>query len=218
VQSGARTIDRRSDVMVGGSTLLPLDQLPLGSDTFSGAAYGTACNAIDGTQPTWTAAATNAFLSAGQRTLVTLVFEPTGSAGVCARFDDGTDGGGCALSSDGGVVGLSCNALLSCAAAATTQAALQNCFAMGTPNGAMLFKAVQSCVAAQCGGIMGSGTATCSSSIPACESCITTGTSPTGNTPFGACTSVAGMVSNPPTMDPKCGACVDQLSACSNDK
>jgi len=113
---------------------------------------------------------------------------------------------------------LGCAAVIQCTNAATTQAAFTKCINMATPMGKQLFNALIQCLQQKCPNSLGAdgGTTPCSSAS-ACNSCVQTGTSPTGMTSLaGASCSADG--TNPISgTDPKCGLCVDQLNACGNN-
>jgi len=91
---GARTVDRRFDVVSGQSSVLALNGLPTGVDTFSGLAYPVACANVNGTTATWVSDPVAATLSAGTVTSVTLVLHKNGGASVGVDFQD-DDAGAC---------------------------------------------------------------------------------------------------------------------------
>jgi hypothetical protein len=91
-------VQRNFDVMPNAPALLQLQGLPVGAETFSGAAFPAGCSAIGGLAPTWIADPTTAYLTAGTVTPVTLIMRKAGGADVDVQFDDGDGGTG-----DGGV-------------------------------------------------------------------------------------------------------------------
>jgi hypothetical protein len=87
---GARTVTHSFDVTPGQPATLEMSDLPVGDDAFSAAAYGVACNAIAGTQPSWaTTSAFGATIGAGTLTSLTLTLEPTGGAVIGIDWGDG---------------------------------------------------------------------------------------------------------------------------------
>ncbi|HEX9105277.1 MAG TPA: hypothetical protein VF997_23865, partial [Polyangia bacterium] len=53
---GVRTVMHASDVTAGQPALLQFDDLPVGLDAFSAAAFGMPCASINGAQPSWATA------------------------------------------------------------------------------------------------------------------------------------------------------------------
>jgi hypothetical protein len=97
------TIIDNFDVTPGQPALLTLNNLPVGEDLFSAAAYDVPCNFITGAQPSWlSTAVVPAFISAGTVTNVSLDLEPAGGANVGINFGGGDGGVG-----DGGVIDMS---------------------------------------------------------------------------------------------------------------
>jgi len=93
---------------------------------------------------------------------------------------------------------------------------IEACGAMATPTGHQKYKAFYDCLAAQCGkATFDAGVGPCDSTDQ-CTICVQTGTSPTGMTIMGEdCTDTT--TANVMVTDPKCGLCVDELSACYAD-
>lgn len=93
VVGASRTVTQRFDVTPGASSVLHLQGLPLGTDTFQGSAFGTACSDVTGSStPTWTGDAVTTTLSPGVVAEVTLVLRRGGQASVSVDFQG--DGGG----------------------------------------------------------------------------------------------------------------------------
>jgi hypothetical protein len=101
------TVIDNFDVVPGQPALLTLNNLPVGEDLFSAAAYDVPCNFITGAQPSWLSTTViPAFISAGSVTNVSLDLEPAGGANVGINFG-GSDGGVIDMSpgpDDGGFV------------------------------------------------------------------------------------------------------------------
>ena len=100
---GSRTVTDKFDVTPGQPATLKLSNLPVGSDSFSASAFGSACSAIAGTQASWSSTAPFvAAISPGSITSLMLTLEPTGGATIGINFDTDGGTGGCG---DGGCVG-----------------------------------------------------------------------------------------------------------------
>jgi hypothetical protein len=89
--AGYRTVERSFDVTPGQSSILSLSGLPVGSVTFTGAAFPASC-AFIGLTPTWISEPTPAFLSAGTVANVALALKQNGGANVDVDFET-PDGG-----------------------------------------------------------------------------------------------------------------------------
>jgi hypothetical protein len=90
--AGERTVTGTFDVFPGQSATLQMNDLPVGDDAFSAAAYDVGCSAIAGAQPSWsTVTPFYAPIVSGQVTALTLTLEPTGGAVI--GIDFGGDGG-----------------------------------------------------------------------------------------------------------------------------
>jgi hypothetical protein len=108
--------------------------------------------------------------------------------------------------------GATCLQTFQCAAKAKMQTDIFKCLAMASPDAQQKFGAVIDCFNSQCGNEpVDGGTGPCGTQAQ-CAACVQTGTSPTGvsigNQP---CVNMQG---GAPVTDPKCGQCVDPLSAC----
>jgi hypothetical protein len=87
--AGARTVQKRFDVMPGQSSVLSLSGLPVGGVSFTGSAYPTACASVtSSTAATWISDPTPATLGAGTMTNVALVLHRDGGASVGVDFQD----------------------------------------------------------------------------------------------------------------------------------
>ncbi len=87
---GDRTVLHSADVVAGQPAFLQFDDLPVGLDAFSAAAFGMSCSSINGAQPTW--ATTQPFyasVSQGGVTALTLTLQPTGGAVIGIDWGDG---------------------------------------------------------------------------------------------------------------------------------
>lgn len=92
--TGNRVAERKFDVTTGASSVLSMKGLPVGSVTFVGNAYPTACSAVtSSSSPTWLSDPVNATLSAGVDAPVTLPLRRNGSSTVSVDFEDGPDSG-----------------------------------------------------------------------------------------------------------------------------
>lgn len=99
------TVIDNFDVVPMQSALLTLNNLPVGDDLFSAAAYDVPCTFIAGAQPSWlSTTVVPSVISAGTITNVSLDLEPAGGANVGINFGGG-DGG--LINYDGGVNDLS---------------------------------------------------------------------------------------------------------------
>jgi hypothetical protein len=109
VADSAHAISQRFDVMPGTPALLEITGIPIGVETFSGAAFPASCVAT-GVQPTWLADPVTVFVPSGYPAQVNLRMRKVGSAevGIDWGDDGGVDGGPVDLSgpTDGGVVDL----------------------------------------------------------------------------------------------------------------
>ena len=87
---GTRSVMDAVDVVPGQPAFLQIDNLPVGLDAFSAAAFATPCASINGAQPSWaTAQPFYASVAQGRVTALTLTLEPTGSAVIGIDFGDG---------------------------------------------------------------------------------------------------------------------------------
>ena len=89
VADANHSVQRTFDVNPNQAAILELDGLPVGFETFSGAAYAAPCSYIGGLAPSWIADPVGAYLSAGTVAPVTLHMHQTGGAVVGVEFDDG---------------------------------------------------------------------------------------------------------------------------------
>src|SRR5262249_14935837 len=89
VITGSRTVTRLIDLNPGQSTVFTLNGLPLGNDTFPGAAFGQSCNQVSAASiSTWASDPTAATLQAGVAASVTVVLRRNGTANVTSDFQD----------------------------------------------------------------------------------------------------------------------------------
>lgn len=87
---GSRTVLHSADVVAGQPALLQFDDLPVGLDAFSAAAFGMSCSSINGAQPSWaTAQPFYASINQGGVTPLTLTLEPAGGAVIGIDWGDG---------------------------------------------------------------------------------------------------------------------------------
>jgi hypothetical protein len=91
---GKGTVTRLFDVTPMQGATLPLNGLPLGTDTFVGDAFPVACSAIATSVPSWVASPVVATIAAGARFNVVLVFVPNTHGTVTTEFDAGAGEGG----------------------------------------------------------------------------------------------------------------------------
>jgi hypothetical protein len=105
--------------------------------------------------------------------------------------------------------GVGCATVLTCENNCTTQTCVDQCLMQGTPLAQKLFTVLQDCATKAC-------TPSCSDpQSKACNDCffeISTGTAADGQS-GGPCVDST----MTPSMSPNCGACVDQLIACSSN-
>ncbi len=95
VAGSSQTVTSLFSVTPSQSTTLPLDNLPVGADTFVADAFAVACPSIATSTPTWVTAPVVANVSASAPFHVVLGFVPNGHGSVTAEFGDGgPDGGG----------------------------------------------------------------------------------------------------------------------------
>jgi hypothetical protein len=101
--AGSRTVTKLFDVQSGQSSVLAIAGLPLGTVSFSGDAFSSACALLTTSSvPDWTSDPVSAQVSPGTIASVTLTMHRGGRALVGVDFaDDGTADGG-ASSPDGG--------------------------------------------------------------------------------------------------------------------
>lgn len=93
VTGSGHSVTRQFGVTPGQSSVLQLNGLPLGTDTFQGSAFAEACGSVtSASTPTWTGDAVTATLSAGVVAEVKLVLRRSGQASVSVDFQ-GDDGG-----------------------------------------------------------------------------------------------------------------------------
>ena len=87
---GDRTVMHAADVVAGQPALLQFDDLPVGLDAFSAAAFSMSCSSINGAQPSWTTAQPfYASITQGGLTPLTLTLQPTGGAVIGIDWGDG---------------------------------------------------------------------------------------------------------------------------------
>ena len=87
---GDRTVMHSADVAPGQPAFLQFDDLPVGLDAFSAAAFGTSCALISGVQPSWaTGQPFYAAITQGGVTPLTLTLQPTGGAVIGIDWGDG---------------------------------------------------------------------------------------------------------------------------------
>jgi type VI protein secretion system component Hcp len=105
--AGYRTVTDGFTVPAGGSSVFEMDGLPLGSVTFSAAAFGGACPPAPGMVANWVSAAPfTATIAVDPPALVTLTLVRNGNADVTIGFDDGAGAdGGAGASGAGGASG-----------------------------------------------------------------------------------------------------------------
>jgi hypothetical protein len=215
--TGARSVTSRFDVMPGASSVLRLTGLPLGTDTFVGLAYPSACAGVmSTTQATWASDPVMASLVPQAVASVPLTLHPNGQASVGVGFQPDDAGTTCTMP------------LVSCGGVCVdTVSDPNNCGACGfaCPAGAMCDNSVcspQACMSplVQCmTGCTNLATdpnncGTCGNQCPAGSMCVS-----------GSCTAAACM---PPSIqcgtgctntasDPNnCGACVNTSSDANN--
>jgi hypothetical protein len=95
---GARSVTRRFDVMPGASAALTLTGLPLGTDTFVGLAYASACQGVMSTmQATWISDPVMATLVPQAVASVSLTLHPNGQANVGVGFQPDDAGTTCMM-------------------------------------------------------------------------------------------------------------------------
>ena len=86
---GSRTVSDYETVTPGSSATIPLDGLPIGLDTFTGAAYGVPCSQVtSSTVPIWITDPITATVKAGTAVSVPLEFHRNGLATVVPDFND----------------------------------------------------------------------------------------------------------------------------------
>jgi hypothetical protein len=175
--TGARSVTQRYDVTAGQSSVLSLNGLPLGLDTFVGLAYPGACSAVaSAAQATWISDAVQSSLVAQQVASVTLVLHPNGQSSVGVSFQ-GDDGG-----SDAQTVTCAPPQTMCGSTCTTTATDPANCGACGAVcsaiNGATACVAgscrITTCLAgfADCDGLAANGCETnVGSSVTSCGAC-----------------------------------------------
>jgi len=90
------TSTRQFDVTPGQSSVLDMKGLPIGADTFKGAAFGSACSGVTGSSiPAWIGNDVQATLSPGVVTNVKLVLRHNGEANVSVDFQGDDAGATC---------------------------------------------------------------------------------------------------------------------------
>jgi hypothetical protein len=90
VTAGSATVDDKFNVASGGPTSFQLTDLPVGSATFTGFAYGPACaNLPAKPQPSWVSAPVTTTLTIGQAAIVALELEQPAGAAVGVGFAPG---------------------------------------------------------------------------------------------------------------------------------
>jgi hypothetical protein len=92
---GVRTVQRSVDLSPGDTSVLMLRGLPLGSDTFTGLAYGTVCSSVEATAAaTWQSDSVVASISLQSVADVSLIMRRMGGqANVSVDFQDEDDSG-----------------------------------------------------------------------------------------------------------------------------
>jgi hypothetical protein len=94
VVTGSRTVSTLFDVMPGGSTVLHLAGLPLGSDTFAANAFGGACASVGPPSvPNWVSDPVVQVVAVSPSVNVPLVMKRNGNANVSVDFPNEPDGG-----------------------------------------------------------------------------------------------------------------------------
>jgi hypothetical protein len=89
---GNRTVVKSFDLMVGASTVLQVNGLPLGAVTFSGNAFGGTCASVNAmTVPNWISSPVVATVAVTPPVSVALSMKKNGSANISVDFSD--DGG-----------------------------------------------------------------------------------------------------------------------------
>jgi type VI protein secretion system component Hcp len=92
--AGYRTVTDNFTVQAGDSSVFEMDGLPLGSVTFSAAAFGGACPPAAGTTANWVNNAPfTTTIAVDPPALVTLTLVRNGNADVTIGFDDGASAG-----------------------------------------------------------------------------------------------------------------------------
>jgi 6-phosphogluconolactonase len=79
---GTSTVTSPFDVAPQGSTVFALNDLPLGSDTFTAVAYPTSCALASGATPTWISNSPTVFVVAGAVSQVTLGMSQDAGEGI----------------------------------------------------------------------------------------------------------------------------------------
>lgn len=132
----SQTATRRFDVTPGESSVLDIKGLPLGTDTFKGAAFNAACSLVTGsTTPTWIGDDVVATLAPGVIAEVKLVLRHNGEASVSVDFQGGDAGITCPAGQTlcaGTCVNLSTDSN-NCGACGTVCTAPSTCGGGGTP-------------------------------------------------------------------------------------
>jgi hypothetical protein len=92
--TGYRTVTQSFDVAPGATTVLALDGLPLGTDTFTANAFGTACAMVNPMSvPNWVSVApVTQTVAVSPPASIALVMERNGNASVSIDFPDEPDG------------------------------------------------------------------------------------------------------------------------------
>jgi hypothetical protein len=86
--AGSRSTLNNFDVSPGTSALLTINNLAVGTTTFSALAFANPCSFINGTQPTWASTPATATVLPGQKASLALRLSQVGSATVDVSFDD----------------------------------------------------------------------------------------------------------------------------------
>jgi hypothetical protein len=91
--AGYRTVTQSFDLMPGAGTVLALDGLPLGTDTFTANAFGTACAMVNPMSvPNWVSVPVTQTVAVSPPASVALVMERNGNASVSVDFPNEPDG------------------------------------------------------------------------------------------------------------------------------
>jgi hypothetical protein len=89
---GSRTETRNVDTVPGKSSVVPLNGLPAGADTFTAVAFAQACNALGASSiASWQSDPVVAVIAGGATTPLKLALHPVGNGSVSIDFQD--DGG-----------------------------------------------------------------------------------------------------------------------------
>jgi hypothetical protein len=166
VAAGTRTKQADFDVMPGQMSVLPMNGLPLGTVSFSGAAFPSACAAMTSTsQPTFVADPVVAQITSSAVTQVTLAMRRNGQASISVDFESApmcvAAGGNC------GDPTVPCCAGLTCQSEAGTLTCQSAPMCVGV--GASCSAAMPCCAGLVCQGDATTGSQSCQSApAPMC--------------------------------------------------